>query len=311
VTLQKIKGPEGSAATAFVLTDLDGAPAADGIVRAAKKILVDGATTLARSRTYAWALLGKQVSGASAGINAAPPDQAAGVAAFVEAVSARVRAGELSLDPGKGVSREDLAPLAEADQRSALLHEQRGEGTLADELLATSVVAAASAAVGGLEGRRVAIEGGGEHLPALQAALDTARATVVAIGEEALSTEAEVLLCGSKVGVIDHAVAEQLPHRVVVPHGPVPITAKGLAVATRRSIVVLPDFLTTSGPLHAFRPEGEPSAQDLVARANEHAATLTAELLDHPEGPLLGACYRAEEFLRTWQEQLPFGRPLA
>ena len=309
--MQKINGPEGSATTAFVFTDLEGAPAADGIVRSAKKILLDGATMLARSRTYAWALLGQQVSGASAGINAAPADHAAGVAAFVEAVSTRVGSGELSLDPGKGVSREDLAPLAAVDQRSPLLHEARAAGTLADELLATSVVAAAAAATGGLDGRRVAIEGAGDHLPALQALLERAGATVVAVGDEALTAEAEVLLCGSKAGVIDHTVAEQLPHRVVVPHAPVPVTAKGLAVATRRSIVVLPDFLTTSGPLHAFRPEGSPTAEDLLERANTHAAGLTAELLDHPEGPLLGACYRAEDFLRSWREQLPFGRPLA
>ena len=309
--MQKINGPDGSGTTAFVLTDLEGAPAADGIVRSAKKILVDGATMLARSRTYAWALLGQQVSGASAGINAAPPDQAEGVAAFVEAVSDRVRSGELSLDPGKGVTAEDLAPLAELDQRSPILREARPAGTLADELLATSVVAAAAAAIGGLDGRRVAIEGGGDHLPALQALLEAAGASVVATGDEALRTEAEVLVCGSKAGVVDHTVAEQLPHRVVVPHAPIPVTAKGLAVATRRSIVVLPDFLTTSGPLHAFRPEGTPAAEELLARANAHAAGLTTELLDHPEGPLLGACYRAEEFLRSWQDQLPFGRPLA
>jgi len=309
--MQKINGPDGSGTTAFVLTDLEGATAADGIVRSAKKILVDGATMLARSRTYAWALLGEQVSGASAGINAAPPDHSAGVAAFVEAVTDRVRSGELSLDPGKGVSAEDLAPLAEVDQRSPLLREARPHGTLADELLATSVVAAASAAVGGLDGRRVAIEGGGDHLPALQALLESAGASVVASGPDALTTEAEVLLAGSKAGVVDHTVAEQLPHRVIVPHAPIPVTAKGLAVATRRGIVVLPDFLTTSGPLHAFRPEGTPTADDLLEQANAHAAGLTSELLDHPEGPLLGACYRAEDFLRTWQEQLPFGRPLA
>ena len=29
------------------------------------------------------------------------------------------------------------------------------------------------------------------------------------------------------------------------------------------------------------------------------------------DGPFLGACYAAEAFLSTWQDELPFGRPLA
>ena len=35
------------------------------------------------------------------------------------------------------------------------------------------------------------------------------------------------------------------------------------------------------------------------------------DVIGHDEGAYLGACYRAEAFLRTWQETLPFGRPLA
>ena len=35
------------------------------------------------------------------------------------------------------------------------------------------------------------------------------------------------------------------------------------------------------------------------------------EVATHEEGPLLGACARAEAFLGTWRPSLPFGRPLA
>jgi len=81
-------------------------------------------------------------------------------------------------------------------------------------------------------------------------------------------------------------------------------------VARRRDIVVLPDFLTTSGPLMAFRSNGA-SAEDLLATVTQRIADLTAEVLDHPNGPLLGACIRAEAYLATWRDELPFGRPLA
>jgi hypothetical protein len=34
------------------------------------------------------------------------------------------------------------------------------------------------------------------------------------------------------------------------------------------------------------------------------------EVLGDDEGPVLGACERAEAFLGTWMEALPFGRPI-
>ena len=40
-------------------------------------------------------------------------------------------------------------------------------------------------------------------------------------------------------------------------------------------------------------------------------AAVLGEVMDHPDGPLLASCYRAEAFLATWCEQLPFGRPIA
>jgi hypothetical protein len=349
VGLQKITGPDQSGMTGFVVVDLDGAEHADGVVRSARKILVDGARTMARSRTYAWALLGQKVSGASAGVSVDAAGHDAGIAAFVEAVRERVASGELALDAGKGVSEAELTALREVDRRNPVSRAPGTHGVLADELLATSALAAAAAAVGGLAGVRVSVEGAGPALPALLGLLGTAGARVVAVGlpsgtitdpdgfdtdgllvglrehgdnlpstegsglaaTEVLTIDSDLLFCGSRMGLVDHGIAESLPHRLVVPIGTAPVTAKGLAVAGRRGINVLADFLTTSGPLHAFRAEPSAAGDQLLAQANEHAASLTAELLDHPEGAYLGACYKAEEFLRSWQESLPFGRPLA
>ncbi len=179
--LQKITGPDDSDMTGFVITDLDGAERADGIVRSAKKVLVDGARTLARSRTYAWALMGHQISGASAAVNV-PPDAAdAGIAAFVDAVRDQVASGALSLDPGKGVRADQLAPLDEVDTRGPLRAEPRPTGTLADELLARGVLAATSASLGGLDGRSLAIEGAGSATAALVSLAAAAGAKVAAV----------------------------------------------------------------------------------------------------------------------------------
>lgn len=343
MALQKL-----SSTDAFVVVDLDGADAADGVVRWAKKVLVDGARNLARSRTYAHALLGEKVSGASAGISAVPEDRAAAVGAFVEEVTPRVTEGSLILDPAKGVAADDIATLLAADGRPDWLSTTQGSGTPADHLLAVGVATCAAAAAGSLDGRSVVLEGAGSAGPALVEALAARGARVVAVATSqgcadtsamepgalvaawsaageglpaelsseappaaALTTVADVLVCGSKVGLVDHEAADRLAQQVVVPCGPLPVTARGLAVARRRDLTVLPDFLTTAGPLLAFRPADGVGADDVAGDVARRLGGLAAEVMEHPEGPVLGACYRAEDFLRTWREELPFGRPLA
>jgi glutamate dehydrogenase/leucine dehydrogenase len=349
VPLQKITAPEPLTMTGFVVTDLDGAERATGVVRCAKKVLQDGARTMARSQTYAWAVLGERISGASAGISVDPADRAEGIAAFVQAVLPRVQAGELSLDPAKGVGPGDLTALAEADARPALRHSPTPDGELAHVLLAHGAVSAAAASLGSLEGRRVALEGAGAATGAVLAALAAAGAVPVAVatGSQAVvapdgldtaalaeawahhgdglpgalgsevgaaavfAAEADVLLCGSKLGVVDHDVAAGLSVGLLVPIAPAPVTAKGLAVATRAGTTVLADFVTTCGPLLADHPAPDATEASLRDAVASTVAGLVERTSDHPEGPLLGACYLAEDFLRTWQDQLPFGRPLA
>ncbi len=349
VALQKITGPETSEMTGFVAVDLDDASSADGIVRCAKKILLDGAWTMARSRTYSWALLERRISGAAGGINVLPPQREVGIAAFVDEVRPRVESGTLALDAGKGVADAELADLAVVDPRSPLRLMERPGGTLVDELTARGAAIAAAVALDGLSGRTVAIEGAGASGPALLAVLADMGASVVAVGttegtladpggldagavtaawvehgdalpaqsgselgpDAVLSIEADVLMCGSKMGLIDHEVAGSLGVSAVVPIGVAPITAKGLAVAGRRQVLVLPDFVTLSAPLHAFHAAAPLDADECVVVAESSVAELTAAALAHADGPYLGACAAAEEFLLSWRTELPFGRPLA
>ncbi len=349
MALQKITGPETSEMTGFAVVDLDGAATADGVVLCATKILMDGARTMARSRTYSWALLGEQVSGASAAINVAPPQRAEGIAAFVDAVRERVGAGELSLDPAKGLGPTDLSALQDVDTRSPLRDTTDEHGRLADELTARSAALGAAVALGGLDGRTVAIEGAGTLGPALLGVLDEMGARVVAIGtasgtladpagldptataaswqehgdalpasagselaaDDVLRTEADVLLCGSKMGLVDHDVAASLSVRVLAPIGVAPVTAKGLAVATRQDVIVLADFLTLSGALHSFRPGDDATVTSVREAAVSRTTQLAEQALAHPEGAYLGACALAEAGLSSWRDELPFGRPLA
>lgn len=272
---------------AFVVVDLPNAPTADGIVRCARKVLVDSTRSLARSRTYSWAILGQQISGASAAINAQGEGRDDAVAAFCAEVEPRVRAGTLSLAAGKGLDTAELEALGE------VVHDDA-------EAFATGILACVTAARGSISGATVGIEFDGGAGEVLTRVLREAGADVVATGGTALETEAELLLFGSRAGVVDHEVAALLPHRLLVPTGAMAFTPRALAVAGRREVTVLPDFLTTAGPLAAR--VGMDPGQALGERASE--------IMSHDGGPVLGACFMAEEHLSTWCDQLPFGRPI-
>lgn len=331
---------------AFVAFDLDGAPAA-GIVRAAPKILQGGAKDLARSMTYTFATLEMQRGGASAGINTQPDDRDAAIAAFAAELAPMAADGALALDAGKGVRGDQLAEMTGADDRSDLLGQTHGDDTLGQHLAGLGPVVAAAAATGGLDGKKVAIEGFGATGPALAAAVAAQGATIVAVsttkgskadaggldpaelrgawsesgetmlGDDAeaawkvFGAEADVLFAGSKAGAITHETAARLGASTVVPHGALPFTARALAVMQRGDITVVPDFVALAAPAVGAWPGDAGDADAVIAKATAAIQAAVSETSSHADGAFLGACHRAEAFLKTWQDTLPFGRPLA
>lgn len=329
---------------AFVVADLDGDAPAAGIVRCAPKVLVDGATWLARAQTYQFASFERKVRGASAAVNAPADGRDDAVAAFVAELAGELDAGTLMLEPAKGLGPAHAEALRAHDPRPATWWDHRND-------LRGAGVAAAVATVVPAAGSRVAIEGFDESGPALVAALAEAGASVVAVGTasgsaiagggldpaavaeawaakgpafvaelgaepgavgDVLAAEADVLVAGSKVGVIDHDAAAGLVAKAVVPGAPLPVTAKALATLGRAGVVVLPDIVTTAGALFAWPADGSsPSLDEARAAAAAAIAAVLDEVAGHERGPLLGACERAEAFLATWNDVLPFGRPIA
>jgi hypothetical protein len=284
---------------AFIVFDLADAPESVGIVRSARKILPGGASDLARSLTYAFATFEMRRSGASAGINALDDDRSDAVGKFTAEIAPMVASGRFLPEPGTRVPRAALESLAETDPRAAV-------GDVADQAIVAGVIAAAAQAAGGLDGRTVAIEGSGPICDALATAVEDRGGTMVE-----MNGQADVLFAGSKMGAVDHTVAEQLQVGTLVPYGPIPVTAKALAVLGRAGTTVVPDFISTAGPLFAWWPSGDPTPEAIAADAATKVTASLAEIADHPDGLFLAAVRRAESFLTTWQESLPFGRPLA
>ena len=71
------------------------------------------------------------------------------------------------------------------------------------------------------------------------------------------------------------------------------------------------DFVSLSGGTIAAWGDASRSDHDIAATIESTVADLCTEHKDHDDGPFLAACYAAESFLSTWQDELPFGRPLA
>jgi glutamate dehydrogenase/leucine dehydrogenase len=276
----------------FIAFDLDEAPAV-GIVRQAPKVLRDGAELLARSTTYAAASFELPVGGASAGLNAKPDDRDEALAAFLEEVAPLVESGRWLPGPGLGIAPDDLASLPRSDDRTRAFDQ-----TTAGE----SAVAAALGALGSLDGAAVAIVGNG---PVTEAAAASAAANGANPQPQAsIDTECDALLVAGKAGTLEHDLAATVRARAVIPLTPVVVTARALAVLSRADVVVVPDFLSTAAPmLSALDPDGG----DPTVRVHDAVAALAGD----GTGLWMAAALRAEEHLRTWRDDLPFGRPLA
>ncbi len=286
-----------SSTDAFIVFDLGDAPAV-GTTRLARKILRDGAELLARSTTYSFATFGIRMGGASAGINAEGDAVDPAVASFMDEAKELVSTGRWVTDPGLGLTEADLAPLRIEDQRPPALWIDG----LADQLTARGAVGAAGAArPGGLAGATAAVVGAGPVVDAATGLLDTAGVTVAGT---AIDVECDVLFLAGKAGMLDHEAAGSVRADIVVPLTPVPVTARAHAVLVGADRVHVPDFCAIAAPLlHAHDPEGG----DPVQRVTESVAELAGE----GTGLWMAAARRAEAFLRTWQDELPFGRPLA
>ena len=123
---------------------------------------------------------------------------------------------------------------------------------------------------------------------------------------------ADVVFAGSKMGIVDHGVAAELENAVaVVACGRVALTAKALATLRRAGVAAPADFVALAGSTLALWGDVNHTEAEIFAGVDEDVAELSAEFAGHDDGPLLGACLYAEDFLGTWREELPFGRPLA
>jgi hypothetical protein len=262
---------DGSAFVAVDFPDVAG----KGNIRLAKKILQGGAKDFARSFSYSLACLELQETGISAGISSLPENREEAIKGFVAEVSGWEI--DYTFQVGKGVSKGEMSDLEDTSTDEALFF-----GAV---LAAKTAFPEAKTAVTDLEDPTL-----------LETELKKVNVDLV-VSESPFTAEADLLFVGKTMGALGHEIVPNIQAKVIVPTTRLAVTTRGLAHCVAKEIVVLPDFITAAGHF---------MGGDVVSLMEP----LVKETLDHPEGPVLGACYKAESFLSTWCPELPFGRPI-
>jgi glutamate dehydrogenase (NAD(P)+) len=121
------------------------------------------------------------------------------------------------------------------------------------------------------------------------------------------SAEADVLVPGARPGVISSQVARSLAPaiRVVAPAANVPYTRGGADVLRGRGVAALPDFVCNAGAVLGYRSAPEDTPARVLSGVAARISEIISGVLNHPSGPLFGACEDAAAFLGSWWGEAP------
>ena len=338
----------------FVAFDLEGARMSAGGTRLAPDVSEQEIVELARAMTYKFAVLGDRLGGAKGGVRAHASDPAAradAMARYCAEIRPLVASRKFLTGPDLGTHEEDFAPIRDLAAVPSVISSTVDGVSFEDVVTGFGVAAAAEAALGGLTGRRVAIEGFGKVGGGVAREVVRRGGTVVAVSTvlgavhdpggldvetlwkarrqmgdrciEALGmavaptsalfdAPADVLVPGARTGAVDHLRAARIQAHAVVPAANVPYTAEGLRTLERRGIAAHADFICNAGAVIAYRSRPDAAPAQVLADVEARIRSLMGQAAGHPQGPFAGACEMAERFLATWRgDDLPEGRPLA
>ena len=326
-------------------------PTSAGGTRLAPDVTERESQLLARAMTYKFAVLGVNFGGAKGAIRAVPADRDDAIRRYVDEIRPLVESAKFLTATDLGTVPDDFRSLPGTDQAD-LMHTDYMGMPLDAYLTGLGVATAAETVLGGLDGRTVAIEGFGKvggatavemakrgaRLVAFSTIYGSVRrpvgfgvdelldlrarygdrlidhlGAVVGPAADLFNVDADVVVPGARIGVIDETRAGSLSARVVAPGANVPYTAGALEVLRARGIPALADFVTNSGATIGYITDGLQSAAEAVATVEKRVRELTRASLEDPQGPLSGARRVAEAHLRTWLDpsQMPDGPSLA
>jgi glutamate dehydrogenase (NAD(P)+) len=325
---------------AYVAFDFE-CPTSAGGTRLAPDVTERETQLLARAMTYKFAVLGVDIGGAKATIRAVPTERDEAIRRYCDEIRPLIEQRTFLTSTDLGTVPADFRSLPGSEEESLMHSEYRGM-PLDAFITGLGVAVAAETALGGLDGRTVAVEGFGKVGGATALEMSRRGARLVAfstihgcvqntngfdvyqllqlraqhgdrlvehVGSEVkppaylFGVNADVFVPGARIGVVDEDRAAVLKARVVAPAANVPYTVGGLRVLRERKIPALADFVCNSGATIGYVTDSLVTAEEAVAAVETRVRELTAASLEHQDGPLMGARTLAEDHLRTWIDE--------
>ena len=332
--------------TGFVLYDLPGADTYVGPARLGAKLQPDNAVMLIRALTYTFAVLEQKKSGATIGLKIDPDQTEIEVMSAAKELSEELQSKKITFNPGLRLQREQILPLLEHDTRNKIGLDDRNGISFEDELTGLGACAAVQAVTGEIEGQSFAIEGFNSaglgiarevvSRGGIIKRISTAKGCVTGsfepdtladawmshgpgcteqlgnIGKpwDIWKADVDGIFVGSKPGAMAAQGANSLESKVVVGTSPAAISSKALAILRQNDAPAVADFIVNIGPVLSWFSQADTTHDQLRSLTETTISALMADTINHDDGPFLGACYKAESFLKTWQDPMPFGRPL-
>jgi glutamate dehydrogenase (NAD(P)+) len=337
---------------AFVVFDLDDAPHNAGGTRLAPDVTEAEGALLARAMTYKFAVLGHPVGGAKGLIRANTGERATAMTRYCDEIRPLVESRRFATGPDLGTHETDFAALRPANWQPHVVNSTVDGVAFEDVLTGFGVAVAAEMAVDGLDGRTVALEGFGKVGAGVAREITRRGARLVAVstvagcvadpsgldvevlweartahGDQLVSelarsclpretlfeVDADVLVPGARVGVLDEQRAERLEARAVIPAANVPYTKDGLAALERRGIAAHADFVCNAAAVVGYTSPASASQQEVLGGVEQTVGELVRACATDARGPFAAASDVADEFLRSWRPPsgMPPGPPLA
>ncbi|MDP6901392.1 MAG: hypothetical protein QGF99_05330 [Acidimicrobiales bacterium] len=336
--LESVKG--------FVIYDLPGADTYVGPSRLGAKLAPGNAEMLVRHQTYVFALAEQRKSGATIGLKVDPEDTDAAVNALAGELASEFESQHLLTSPGLRLNRESLGPILRHDKRNPVVRDNRDGVTFEDELLALGAVTCAAffakpsgkwdAAIEGFNqtgigvAREIETQGGTvkristnkgcvsgnfDSATLADAWLEAGADCVEQLGsvEKAWTiwkSDVDAIFVGSKPGAMSGDGAKGVGETPIIATSAAAVSSKALAILRKNNTPVAADFLSNIGPALAWWAPEETSQDELRSSTSASVTGLLEETANHTDGSFMAACYKAEAFMESWQEQRPFGRPL-
>ncbi|MBT8192093.1 MAG: hypothetical protein KJP22_01730, partial [Acidimicrobiia bacterium] len=254
----------------------------------ARKVLPRTTIDLARHATYALAIHQIDAAGGAVALNHDRAGEGDPFEGFRMALESWADAASFTGHTTLGLSAEEAGPSLAVPWAAH------------DDAIVSSAVASAP-----VSGAKVVIASSDEEA-SLHAAATAAGAASVDIEPDpgqAMKSGAGVLFVRGKTGAVDHAIAADTNIGHLVGLQPLTTTARALAMASRAGCVIVPDFVSAAGPYLVALDSGA----DITAATT----AAVARFADAGTDGFVRACELAEDHLRTWTSDLPFGRPLA